>query len=65
MQRLVYLDPGMNLLLVEFGQKDAKNNRSEGDLDDLYVVLSPVLSVLKTDEYASVIKELGANEVTI
>ena len=56
MQRLVYLGAAMNLLSVEFGQNDAKINRSKRGLGDLYVVLSPLFSVIKTDEYASVIR---------
>ena len=46
----------MNLLSVEFGQNDAKINRSKRGLGDLYVVVSPLFSVIKTDEYASVIR---------
>ena len=52
-------------LSVKLAKKKPKTKRSKKGLDDLYEVLAPGSSVVKTVEYTSVIKEPGKREVTI
>ena len=52
-------------LEVKLAKKKPKIKRSKKSLDGLYEVLAPGSSVIKTDNYTSVIKEPGKLEVTI
>ena len=52
-------------LEVKLAKKRPRIKRSKKSLDGLYDVLAPGLSVIKTNEHTSVIKEPGKREVTI
>ena len=52
-------------LTVKLAQRKPKSKRSKKSLDGLYEVLAPGSSVMKTDAYTSVIKQLGKREVMI
>ena len=52
-------------LEVKLAKKRPRTKRSKKSLDGLYDVLAPGLSVIKTNENTSVIKEPGKREVTI
>ena len=52
-------------LSVKLAKKKPRTKRSKKSLDELYEVLAPGSSVVKTDSYTSIIKEPGKREVTI
>ena len=52
-------------LEVKLAKKSPRKKRSKKSLDGLYDVLAPGSSVIKTNEYTSVIKETGKRDVTI
>ena len=52
-------------LAANLAKKKPKTKRSKKSLDGLYEVLAPGSSLVKTDRYASVIKEPGKRDVTI
>ena len=52
-------------LEVKLAKKRPRTKRSRKNLDGLYDVLAPGSSVIKTNEYTSVIKEHGKRDVTI
>ena len=52
-------------LKAKLAKKNPKSKRSKKSLDRLYEVLAPGSSVIKTDAYASIIKEPGKRKVTI
>ena len=52
-------------LTVKLAKKKPKSKRSKKSIDDLYEVLAPGSSVIKTDAYTSLIKEPGKREVKI
>ena len=52
-------------LKVKLAKKKPKSKRSKKNLDDLYEVLAPGSSVIKTDAFTSVIEEPGKGEVTV
>ena len=52
-------------LEVKLAKKRPRTKRSKKSLDGLYDVLAPGSSVIKTNEYTSVIKEPGKRDMTI
>ena len=50
---------------INIARKKHPHNRSKKNLDGLYEVLAPGSVVQKTDQYTSVIRELGKVEVTV
>ena len=52
-------------LILELAKKRSKIKRSKKSLDGLYEVIATRLSLIKSDAYRSIIKELGKREVTI
>ena len=52
-------------LTVKLAKKKPKSKRSKKSLDNLYEVLAPGSSLIKTDAYTSIIKGPGKREVTI
>ena len=52
-------------LILKLAKKRPKIKRSKKSLDGLYEVIAPRSSLIKSDAYRSIIKELGKREVTI
>ena len=52
-------------LEIKLAKKRPRTKRSKNSLDELYEVLAPGSSVVKTDTFLSVIKETGKRDVTI